>query len=224
MNNKRIECEIDRYMYDVIFSTKKLIKSKIQLLSIILESLRYIMYKSNTPLKGSFGKIIIYIDKMSRIFFFSDKKYYSVSLAMTVIENKQDCESKPKYEFELNGIRLTSQLISSLIQLLDSGIERLPSSFDFVDLIDEEEKKNGKEVWEILRDLILFEEGYIRYDKDINAYAEAVKRGQGDLHPENHLDICLRSGGQFKLGLHKELSENEFIDILNLKTSCKFLT
>lgn len=224
MKIKRIECEIDQHMYDVIFSTDRLIKSKMQLLSILLESLRYMMYKSNSPLTRPCGKIIIYIDKMSRIFFFSDKKYYSISLAMTVIENQSKCESEPKYEFELNGIRLTSQLISSLIELLNSGIERVLSSIDFADLIDGEERKFENEVWATFRDLILFEEGYIRYDRDINAYSEAVKRGHGDLHPENHLDICLRSGSQFKLGLNKELSENEFIDILNIKTSCKFIS
>lgn len=43
------------------------------------------------------------------------------------------------------------------------------------------------------------------------------------MHPENHIDIFLHSRNQFKIGLIDKLTENDFMDIMNLKTDCSFL-
>ena len=169
------------------------------------------------------GKIIIIVDKMSRIFFFSNNKvkYYTILLPMTIM--KTNNPDSAKYEFELNGIRLTSELISSVIQLINLGIEKTSSSLELAELFDDVEIQLKKDVWSVFRDLLLSEEGYVRYDEDTNAYNEALKKEEPKRHPKNHLDIFLHSHNQFKIGLNKPLSDKEFIDILNLKTDCYFL-
>ncbi|WP_333616488.1 hypothetical protein [Bacteroides pyogenes] len=218
---KIFECKMNNHMYDVIFSTNRLIKNKTQLVRILLETIRYMMYQHD--LDNPKGKIVIFVDRMSRLFFFSKEKYYSISLPMTIKKLNPVEESAPKYEFELNGMKLTSELISSVIRLTDLRFEQISCAIDFADILDEEESRLGKDVWCVFRDLLLSEEGYVRYDKDTGAYMEAKNKQQPDLHPENHLDICIHSKNQFKIGLKEELSENDFIDIFNLKTDCKFL-
>lgn len=218
---KVFECNMDSHMYDMIFSTNGLIKNKMQLVRILLETIRYMMYQYD--LDNSKGKIVIFVDRMSRLFFFCKEKYYSIALPMTVREIEPIVEYAPKYEFELNGVKLTSELISSVVRLTDLRFEKITSSIDLVDLLYEEESRFGKEVWCVFRDLLLAEEGYVRYDKDTKAYITAKNKEQPDLHPENHLDICIHSRNQFKIGLKEELSEDGFIDIFNLKTDCKFL-
>lgn len=218
---KIFECKMDSHIYDVIFSTSGLIKNKTQLVRILLETIRYMMY--HPDLQDFKGKIVVFVDKMSRLFFFSKEKYYSISLPMTIKEVDPASEFAPKYEFELNGVKLTSELISSVIRLTDLKLDQISSSIDFAYLLDEEESRFGKEVWYVFRDLLLSEEGYVRYDKDTETYVEAKSKQQPNLHPENHLDICVRSKNQFKIGLKEELSEDSFIDIFNMKTDCRFL-
>lgn len=220
---KQFEFEITNDMHDIVFSVNNLIKTKMQLLDILLRSIRYIMYYPNIQKNKVAGKIIIIVDKMSRIFFFSNNKvkYYTILLPMTIM--KTNNPDSAKYEFELNGIRLTSELISSVIQLINLGIEKTSSSLELAELFDDVEIQLKKDVWSVFRDLLLSEEGYVRYDEDTNAYNEALKKEEPKRHPKNHLDIFLHSHNQFKIGLNKPLSDKEFIDILNLKTDCYFL-
>jgi len=220
---KQFEFEIANDMHNIVFSVNNLIKTKMQLLDILLRSIRYIMYYPNIQKNKVAGKIIIIVDKMSRIFFFSNNKvkYYTIPLPMTIM--KTNNPDSAKYEFELNGIRLTSELISSVIQLINSGIEKTSSSLELAELFDDVEIQLEKDVWSVFRDLLLSEEGYVRYDEDTNAYNEALKKEEPKRHPKNHLDIFLHSHNQFKIGLNKPLSDKEFIDILNLKTDCYFL-
>ena len=220
---KQFEFEITNDMHDIVFSVNNLIKTKMQLLDILLRSIRYITYYPNIQKNKVAGKIIIIVDKMSRIFFFSNNKvkYYTILLPMTIM--KTNNPDSAKYEFELNGIRLTSELISSVIQLINLGIEKTSSSLELAELFDDVEIQLKKDVWSVFRDLLLSEEGYVRYDEDTNAYNEALKKEEPKRHPKNHLDIFLHSHNQFKIGLNKPLSDKEFIDILNLKTDCYFL-
>ena len=67
---KQFEFKIDVYMYETVFSVKELIKTKMQLLTILLKTIRYIMYYTDIPLDKTEGKINLFVDKMSRFFFF----------------------------------------------------------------------------------------------------------------------------------------------------------
>ena len=58
--------------------------------------------------------------------------------------------------------------------------------------------------------------GYIRYDYD-------EKHENEKIHSLHHLDINYSSKGTYKIGLKKALKDEDFIDMLDLRTECKYL-
>ena len=70
----------------VIFFPSQRIKTKKQILKILLETVRVMLVENsdeNLKEQNSYFKVVI--DKMSRIFYFSDKKYYSIYFPFTYI-------------------------------------------------------------------------------------------------------------------------------------------
>ena len=86
-----------------------------------------------------------------------------------------------------------------------------PIFCDYQEECDENENFLG-----FLRELLLMEDGYIRYDYD-------EEHKNGDLHPLNHYDLFYSSHATFKIGLNAILSEDEFVDLLDIKSDCKYL-
>ncbi len=73
-----------------------------------------------------------------------------------------------------------------------------------------------QETWEILKRLYSIEYGYLRFDYD-------EEQENGKLHPLNHLDINFVNSNQFKIGLNKKITLEEFTDIIDLTTDCYYL-
>ena len=67
----------------------------------------------------------------------------------------------------------------------------------------------------ILR-LLSMELGYIRYDYD-------PEHENKKLHPLYHVDINYSSKGTYKLGINRKMDVDEFIDMLDTKTDCKYV-
>ena len=88
--------------------------------------------------------------------------------------------------------------------------------FSFVDAIEEVES-HIPFFWPFFRELMMFEEGYVRYDHD-------ARNKNGLLHPLNHCDVFYSSNATFKIGLEKRISLEVFMDLLNLETNCQFLS
>lgn len=68
-------------------------------------------------------------------------------------------------------------MISNLCTVIESEDFNQNSSFDFFSPIFEREEEFSKDFWHILRYLMTYELGYIRYDDDIDGFKEAAKRG-----------------------------------------------
>ena len=98
----------------VIFFPSQRIKTKKQILKILLETVRVMLVENsdeNLKEQNSYFKVVI--DKMSRIFYFSDKKYYSIYFPFTyIIDNGKNVIS-----FK-NQIEINSQIISNIIEIL----------------------------------------------------------------------------------------------------------
>ena len=92
---------------------------------------------------------------------------------------------------------------------LDSEIMQILSSFDT--------RPNKDQIWQILKELLVFESGYLRYDYD-------KERENGNLHPLNHLDINYSSNATFKIGINNTIDCNTFIDILDINTDSYFIS
>jgi hypothetical protein len=159
--------------------------------------------------------MILYKDKMNRLFFIGEKKSYSISFPFNFNQITTDVVSiNYKNEFEIN-----SQNISILLTLLKSPTINSEDCLEFIDPITNYDQK----IWSTLRDLLILEDGYIRYDKDEVGFKKAKTDGNEHRHPLNHIDIFYTNKATFKLGLKQDYTENDLIDLIDRNTDCKYL-
>lgn len=203
----------------VIFFPSQRIKTKKQILKILLETVRVMLVENsdeNLKEQNSYFKVVI--DKMSRIFYFSDKKYYSIYFPFTyIIDNGKNVIS-----FK-NQIEINSQIISNIIEILNDTRFESIYSLDFIEPINELESYYEDKLWFLIRELIMLEDGYVRFDNDIDNFNKAKQEGKEHTHPENHLDIFYSNGNIFKIGLERIIKTLEFEDYFNVATDCKYL-
>ena len=82
------------------------------------------------------------------------------------------------------------------------------NSFDEID--------NQIEIEYIVRTLLEFEPGYLRYEDDIN-------RANGNIHPRFHIDVFYSDHAKVKLGMYNEITAAWFRDLIDITTNCKFI-
>ena len=204
-----------------IFFPKERIKKKIQIIKVLLEFIRVFLLVSNrSPIERNdieipYAELII--DKRSRIFFFSEKKYYTIHFPFSC--SKQDDDS---LEITYQGYRIESVIISKVMEILNDEQFNSVSALDFIEPIDKIESEIDY-IWELLKGLLMFEDGYVRFDNDPEEYNRAKDKGGEHIHPENHIDVFYNNGNTFKLGLKGKLTPDEFIDYLDSETNCKYL-
>lgn len=194
------------------FFPKKRVKTKADIIEILMETIRYMLLNPLVTEEESSGKLILQIDKMSRLFFFSDKKYFSIVFPFFVSFQ----EDMYNFSFK-NMIEIDKGLISKVLSIIKCDEFKANCSLDFVEPICEYEENCDDNFWLFLKELLLMEDGYIRYDYD-------EKNQDNNLHPLNHYDLFYSSNATFKIGLNAEVEKNDFIDLLNINTNCKYLT
>ena len=131
------------------------IDTKKQLIELIMQTIRYILSYKKLSDKNIVGKITIYVDKMSRIFFFIEKKYFSIVLPFLVQEENSELI------FSYNGVKIDHDIISKIIYIVKNNGFMSEDIYTFLEIFE-----NDLNYWAILRDLMLMEDGYIRYDID----------------------------------------------------------
>lgn len=189
----------------------------------IIELILNIITKENLhiPKNKEDISIIFYVDKMLRVFIYENiDKIHSFSIPFLIKENNFEIgkEEKKFVFFNKNYIKITDEAISFLKAVfLKINIDR-PKFTDRIEYIFYEmlEEYNINDVelinnyFELIIDLLSFEPAYVRYDHDITN----IKQN----HPEYHLDFNYSQGATFKIGLQKNLSIQEFIDVLDIKS------
>ena len=89
------------------------IRSKVHVIEILMEALKYMIINPAIKRDEIKGKMILKIDKMSRIFFFRQDKYFSLAFPFFVI-----LEDK-KYTFSSNLVnKIDNKLISQIIEII----------------------------------------------------------------------------------------------------------
>ncbi len=151
----------------------------------------------------------IIIDKMSRLFFYMDGKFFSIAFPFIVEFNKDAVVSISSY----TGKELNNKSISDIISILDSKEFKINNSI--IDFYIEPGDINIENI-SLLEEMFMFEPSYIRYDHDFN-------NENGKLHPLNHLDFNYSQYGTFKVGLNHIIDECFFENIQNIRTDCLFL-
>lgn len=210
---KIVERKIGEFFYDRI---SKPVRNKQDSILLLLETLKLINDTENEILNER-GRIVIFIDKMSRVFYETDKKIFSLCFPFSL-------EGRPNDHFRiydsLTDLEISNQMISLLISIFRNDAklgESLENVMDFIiESAEDYEYKNINDIWKLLFKLWYIEDGYIRYDYDPD-------RANGRKHPLYHLDVNYASGTTYKIGLNASLLMDDLKDILDLTTDCAYL-
>ncbi len=227
---KKFEFNIHKGKIDKFFP-KKRIKTKTHIIEILMESIQLIMQNNTISEEKIAGKIILIVDKMSRLFFISKNKFYSISFPFFIEKDNDNYIIKMKkfdyidyFEDENDDyIEVDYQIISNVLSFIKCDNFKNQCSLDFITPIDEYEQYD-KNFWIFLRELLLMEDGYIRYDYDLYNYNKAKEIGKPHLHPLYHYDLFYSSNATFKVGLSNKINDKDFIDLLNINTDCQYIT
>lgn len=205
---KVYEFKISKIFLNIFFRP---IRNKAEIIELLMEAINYMILNRSVSEEDTYGKIILKIDKMSRLFFFTKDKYFSIIFPFFATREDN------KYSFSFrNKIIIDNNLTRKVISIIKCDEFKANCSLDFVAPICDYEEECDENFWIFLRELLLMEDGYIRYDYD-------KKHENGDLHPLNHYDLFYSSNATFKIGLNNKLSEDEFIDLLDINTNCKYI-
>lgn len=204
---KSFEFDIDENDIDKFFI---IIRTKFDVINILMQSIKYMLIYDYTKRSNIEGKIILKVDKMSRIFFFTKKKYFSISFPFNVSES-DGIKFYSKYIPDIDN-QITSEIISLLRCNENNTINCI---YEFIEPILEFTSKNAY-IGTLINELIFNEDGYLRYDYD--------EIHQNDkLHPLCHYDIFYSNHATFKIGLNENIEFEEIIDLVNINTDCHFI-
>src|SRR4051794_2425235 len=125
---KKLDFEIYPFNQTTFFPHNR-VKTKVQVLFILLEAIRYVMSYSQSLGEGvnCTGKLSIIVDKMSRIVFSTENKYYSIVLPFYV---NSDVD---QIQFYYKSEAIDSKLLSNLLTILKSNSFSHTNSLDFSD-------------------------------------------------------------------------------------------
>ncbi|EKS7812715.1 hypothetical protein [Edwardsiella piscicida] len=187
------------------------VRTKYEIIIILMKLIKIMLIEKPVEQPNGSFYMILKINKMSRLFLISPKKHFSINFPFTLIEDTNGMLFKSKYVDYIDN-KITSDVISFF-----NDYKRLSSGdiYDFIQPIDELTAEEPG-TWQFIKELLLFEEGYIRYDHD-------EKHKNGDKHPLHHLDIFYSSNPTFKIGLRDGYKKQELLDLLDIDNDCKYL-
>jgi hypothetical protein len=192
-----------------------IIRNKKQVIDVLMRSIKFMLLNQKVHKDDCVGNIVIEVDKMSRIFFCRQNKIFSLVFPFVVSYDKTLDSYMFMYQ---NKIKIDAFISSKILGILNENLLMQTDQYLFLDIIDRLQKEiNDDNLWCLLRDLILLEDGYLRYDND-------KKNEKGDLHPLNRYDLYYSSSATFKIGLKSPISIDDFKDFLNIKTDCKYIS
>lgn len=203
---KKMIFELKDALYDLAFKDE-LMKNRLPILILVIESCRFMMH--NEQVVNANHRFMLVVDDMNRLFFSKEGKMFSIMFPFHVNEY-------PTIRFDLNNLPLDGKMLSDVNRFLESGVLDEEDPIDFFDTIDNLQDENP-DFWVVVKHLMTYEIGYIRYDDDPNAFRKASKRGVPKQHPRYHYDINLDSQATFKIGLQRQLTPDAFVDFLNNK-------
>lgn len=205
---KRYQLMLDKFQAEKLFSV---IRSKKDIVCLWMNTIKIFLTHIKPERNEEFCSLILLVDKMSRLFIVSDGKAVSVKFPFFVQDNEEGVSFSSYSHVDINS--MISSDILSLVEARDIFTE--DDIFKFADSIWDVNKFH-ESIWCVFRDLMLCDDGYIRYDYD-------QEREDGDRHPLNHLDIFYSQASTFKLGLRNKVTIEYLEDILNTKTNCHYL-
>lgn len=204
---KRYAIPLDRRQADLLFSP---VRSKRQIIDLLIKTVKLFLINEDIKPEHTNGEVVLLVSKMSRFFYFRDKKYFSINCPFFISEDNR------QIVFSDRNIVLDHKITSELLSLVpDIDNFNGNNADDFINAIaNAESPQEG--LGTLLMKLLTFDDGYIRYDDD------AINEN-GLRHPRNHYDVFHSSASTFKIGLRKSITKEELIDLVSIETDCHFL-
>lgn len=197
----------------------KPIRTKQDCVSVILNVLNVLLIGEEP--EDEKGKIVVKIDKMSRLFCFLKDKYFSIVFPFA-IEKVRGADK----EYIIYDATWNQQINTRTVALMESMLQEIDFESCTIDEIIEkayfdvaEEEYVENEIsnsFRLVLQLLSTEYGYIRYDYD-------EEHEKGDLHPLCHCDINYSAKATYKLGIKDQIEAGAFIDLLDSKTKCYYV-
>lgn len=188
------------------------IRTKVQQAQFVLRAMKFFMNLDKLPIpKEPAGKVILSLSKMNRLTVVRPNKIFSVAFPFTFQTGggKVTFKSKAVGQVDSIAISLASGVLNDEEVLANDCIAGLADK-----VLDS--SNTVPNLWGFLQELLLYEDGYIRFDRD-------AANTKGHLHPLDHLDVFYSSNATFKIGLKNIIEDKTLIDILDITTDCHYL-
>ncbi|WP_155634462.1 hypothetical protein [Burkholderia stagnalis] len=207
---KQFDLTIDKYQADELLSS---VRTKKDVIILWMNAIK--MFLANQPATGEnkVADLSIVVRSMSRLFFDLNNgdKIFSIVFPFNTKKNGEQFEF-----YSREGLPVDSRVSSQIISLIKgNGIFECIEFNDFIDPIFDASTTDNT-LWNLIRELMLIEDAYLRYDKD-------TIRVNGHVHPEHHLDMYYSASGSFKIGLDQRIDKATLISILSIETDCHYL-
>jgi hypothetical protein len=202
------------------------LKSKTQLISILVTSLKIILTDLNPREEGSGTFCIKDYGFIKRIFFtvYDEEKKILKHFSFTFPFNITFTETEVNFNLNNREIVIDLFILEILSTLCKNNwfSDTNEGNHDILTFIESYgdllydfniPKEMELDLWSVIITLLTFEPGYIRYDYDVDNYEEHV-------HPLHHIDVNYSDIGTFKLGINSNieiqdrLKLDQFEDIL----------
>lgn len=200
---------IDQFQVAQVFSP---IRRKKDVIAVLMRAIKYMLVNNPPPEDYRMGEIILVVSRMSRVIFVSANKIFTINFPFFV---KNENDELRFYSASHDAI--DSKVTSNVLGLIES--EDLFSKNDVADFFTAMDDASGvdKNLWWLLKDIALSEDGYLRYDYDL-------ERNNGRLHPLNHVDVFYSSSASIKLGLYSQVNADVLVNIMDSMTDCHYLS
>ena len=205
---KRFTFSIDKYQAQWALSP---IRAKRDVIGLLMRSIKMMSIGINEPTDTAAATVVLIVSKMSRLFFISPKRIFSINFPFFVMEESGGLRFRSHAHKNID-----SKATSDILALLEN--EELLNSFEILRFAEPilDACAADEHIWSLFRELLLVEDGYIRYDHD-------EERADGHRHPLHHLDVFYSNGSTFKLGLPSAIGSRDLEDLLDLGTDCHFI-
>lgn len=185
------------------------VREKRDIIVLLMHAIKFMLVVGPVA-DGEEGNLRLVVSRMSRLFFVVPNKIFSIRFPFQVVEEEG------RLSFHSHEIPdIDSKLTSLALGLVSSETFSTDDAYEFFEPLVEEEAVPER-LWAFVRELIMFEDGYFRYEVD-------MERASGEVHPENHYDIFYTNGASLKLGSVENHTLRDVIDVVNRDTECFFL-
>lgn len=206
---KRYNFDIATWEDDLYFSP---IREKRDVVVILMRVLKLINAPVAIDPSNKAGEIVLTVGKMSRLFVVGNSKIYTIRFPFAIRES-QDRLIVSTLSIDDIDSKMTPEIIALFS---DTQVFESHDLSDFFATV-EELLIASSNLWPLIREMLMFEDGYLRFDDD----PENVK---GKLHPLYHYDFFYTQACSLKIGVNERHGLKEVINLLNRSTDCLFLS